>query len=223
MNSIEALLLEMPQADRAIGCDDTKIRRHCRGFKRLFQCFDALIHYCHQPFGGLSDDAMKEVQTLVPKLDDLWRRLMNAIPPKAHSWWHLLDDLERQRGLKHHAESKMEKSHQIGRHVYLTFRAVNDVDKRIDSSLRCQHTMSKASMQVIQSEVKEARSCKRNQEEDNNVNDRHAQLIALLEMPATTEEFLSVKELALIDRRHELEAEKATSLTTTTDDAHNSE
>jgi len=104
---------------------------------------------------------MIDVNKLVDMLDRLWRKLFHTVPPKAHAWWHLLQDLERFRGLKHHSESKIEKAHQTGRKIDLLFRAVNDIDKKIESSFRHQHTAAKPSMQVVQRTVKESRSKKR--------------------------------------------------------------
>ena len=159
MDSIETILLQVPEANRA--ADDEEIRKCCRAHKRLFQCFDALVHCCNQPFGALSDQDMIDVNKLVDMLDRLWRKLFHTVPPKAHAWWHLLQDLERFRGLKHHSESKIEKAHQTGRKIDLLFRAVNDIDKKIESSFRHQHTAAKPSMQVVQRTVKESRSKKR--------------------------------------------------------------
>mgnify|MGYP000204837613 CR=1 FL=1 len=130
MDSIEGLLLDVPEVDRS--ADNEEIRRHCCAFKRLFQHFDALIHCCQQAFGTLTNDDMANVRKLVCLLDRLWRQMFETVPPKAHAWWHLIDDLERLRGLKHHQESKIEVSHQVGKPVDLLFRAVNDIEKKID-------------------------------------------------------------------------------------------
>jgi len=94
----------------------------------------------HMPVDALSltNADMDEVRTLVRLLDNLWRRMFSTVPPpKAHAWWHLVDNLERFRGPKHHQESKIEVSHQVGKRVDLLFWAVNDIDKKIDCSLRC--------------------------------------------------------------------------------------
>jgi len=97
---------------------------------------------------------MADVRKLINMLDRLHRKVMETVPPRAHAWWHLLDDLDRLRGLKHHAESKIEKAHQDGHRVDLLFRGVNDIQKKIEGSLRYQHTMVKAEMRVLQEKVK---------------------------------------------------------------------
>ena len=155
MNDIQQLLLGVPLNDRA--ADNEEISKYCKAFKRLFQYFDLLIHYCQQPFGKLTDADMKDVRSLVGKLDRLWRRMFPTVPPKAHAWHHLLVDLDRLRGLMHHQESKIKVSHQVGRRIDLLFRSVNDVNKKIDCSL-LQHTMEKSSMQQIQKDVAANRS-----------------------------------------------------------------
>jgi len=142
-------------------------------------------------------------------LDRLWRRLFDTVPPKAHAWWHLVEDLERFRGLKHHQESKIEVSHQVGRKIDLLFRSVNDREKKIECSLRHQHTMDKPSMKLIQSEVQKKRSRKRKASSDDtnsDVNDRHAGLLLLSEIE---DDFPTLQQLAVDDRRRETESEGA--------------
>lgn len=107
MDSIELVLLNVPAENRAAGCDDNEIRKCCQAYKRLFQHFDLLIHYTQQPFGTLTDTDMDNVRKLVGMLDRLWRRLLTTVRPKAHAWHHLVQDLERFRGLKHNQESKI--------------------------------------------------------------------------------------------------------------------
>jgi len=211
MDSIQQLLLDIPPEDRSDGCDDAEIQRYCAAYKRLFKYFDALVHYCHQPFGTLTDANMTELRRLVGMLDRLWRRIMETVPPKAHAWWHLLEDLERLRGLKHHSESKIEKAHQDGRRIDLLFRGVNDVEKKIIASLRYQHTMVKPDMKMLQAKVKEKRSRKRkasivdaDNEDDVNVVDRHRDILLLLEMPEVNDPFPSLKELAVSGRKSAL-------------------
>ena len=200
MDSIEALLLSVPEDTRAAGCDDVEIQKRCKACKRLFQCFDASIHCCQQPFGTLTDTNMAKVRTLINILDRLWRRLLPAVPPKAHALWHLLDDLGRLRGLKHHSESKIEVAHQVGRKVDLSFRSVNDIDKKIECSLRHQHTMGKASMQLTQAELKESRSRKRPAtaiDDDEQEADRHGKILELSNLPEIVEVFPTLESLAI--------------------------
>ena len=210
MNDIEALLLGIPEVDRAPGCNNEEIQKHCRGCKRLFQHFDALIHCCHQPFGTLEDNDIVDVRRLVNIMDRLWRRLLPTVPPKAYAWQHLVVDLDRFRGLKHHSESKIEVSQQVGRRVDLMFRSVNDLDKKIESSLRCQHTLAKPSTLQIQQQVKASRSRKRtavalNQEDGDG--DRHGQMMALLNLPEIVDDFPSLDALVIADRKEEIEAD----------------
>ena len=124
--------------------------------------------------------------------------------PKAHAWWHLLDDLERLRGLKYHQESKIEVSHQVGRRIDLLFHAVNDVEKKIECSLKYQHTSAKPSMLKIQSDVKEKRSRKRKAADDNgdaDVQNRHRELLLLAEI---VEHFPSLQQLSVAARKEDV-------------------
>jgi len=205
MDSIETILLSVPRENRARGCDDAEIHRCCRSYKRLFQYFDALMHYCQQPFGTLTDDNVVEVRRLVETIDRLWRKLMPTVPPKAHAWWHLLDDLERLRGLKHHSESKIEVAHQVGRRIDLLFRSVNDMTKKIECGMRFQYTSEKASLQSIQADVKESRSRKRKADVlEDQEDDRHRQMLLLLELPEIVDEFKSLEQMSVDDRKEEL-------------------
>jgi len=208
MNDVQTLLLDIPESDRA--ADDDEIRKCCGAFKRLFQCFDGLIHHCQQPFGTLTDNNMKDVTKLVGMLDRLWRQMFQTVPPKAHAMWHLLEDLERFRGLKCHQESKIERAHQIGKRIDLLFRVVNDIDKKIDCTMRHQHTADKASMKVIQETVKENRSRGKRtaavvEDEDN---DRHAQLMLLLSTEEIDGEFPPLMDVAIASRKLELQQQQ---------------
>jgi len=62
MNAIQSLLLDMPEADRAVGCDDNEILMCCDAFKRLFKHVDGLTHCCHQPFVTLTNNDMDGVR-----------------------------------------------------------------------------------------------------------------------------------------------------------------
>jgi len=203
MDDIRDLLINIPPAERA--ADDDEIRKYCRAYKRLFQYFDALIHYCHQPFGTLSDADMLNVRKLVDLLDRLWRRLFETVPPKAHAWQHLVVDLERLRGLKHHSESKIEVSHQIGRKIDLLFRSVNDIEKKIECSLRHQHTQDNPVMTRTQQIVQDDRSRKRRADvlENDVNNDRNSYVLLLLNSAEIADEFPSLDALAVADRKRE--------------------
>ena len=198
MDSIQVLLLEIPQTDR--DADDDEIRRYCRGYKRLFQYMDLLVHYIQQPFGTLSDDDMANVRKLVGCLDRLWRRLFKNVPLKTHGWGHLVVDLERFRGLKHHQESKIEVAHQVGRKIDLLFRAVNDIEKKIDSSLSHQHTMAKPEVQLLQGKVAASQARKRKAVDDGNECHGHADRSAILNLPEIDDFFPSLLELAKTTR-----------------------
>ena len=212
MDSIQQLLLDTPADDRA--ADDDEIRHHCAAFKRLFQCFDLLIHHCQQSFGSLTNADMDEVRKLVAMLDRLWRRMFETVPPKAHAWWHLLVDLERLRGLKHHQESKIEVSHQVGRKIDLLFRSINDIEKKIDCSLKQQCSQAKPSMQLIQEEVKKKRARPRKRKapsptEEEEEKDRHR---GLLELPEIDGDFPSLLDVDVNDRRRSIALEAATTV-----------
>ena len=202
MESIEVLLLGIPSEERA--ADDQEIQKYCKAFKRLFQYFDALIHYCHQPFGTLTDVDMVDVRKLVNLLDRLCRRIFETVPPKAHAWQHLLVDLDRLRGLKHHSESKIERAHQVGRRIDLMFRGVHDVDKKIDCSLTFQHTDVKPSMTMVQQSVKKTRSRPKKRTADEmaaDEEDNHRDIPALLLMDEIVDDFPCLFALAVVDKK----------------------
>jgi len=114
-----------------------------------------------------------------------------------------LEDLERLRGLKHYQESKIEVAHQVGKRVDLMFCAVNDTEKKIECSLRFQHTMEKASMRLIQEEAKDKQSRKRTTDEiEQHDNDRASQLLLLLMLPEIDDEFPTLLKLAVVGRKN---------------------
>jgi len=97
-------------------------------------------------------------------------------------------------------------SHQIGRRIDLLFRSINDVEKKIDCSLRYQHTMVKSSMLMMQSDAKENRSRKRKNTmtDSGHGNTQHA---GLLDFEEISDDFPSLRELAVMDRKRALAGE----------------
>jgi len=100
--------------------------------------------------------------------------------------------------LKNHQESKIEVSHQVGRKIDLLFRVVNDIEKKIDSSLTHQHTMAKPELQMLQNKVAASRSRKRKSTDDGDVG--HADRFAIMELPEVDDFFPSLLELAKTTR-----------------------
>lgn len=132
------------------------------------------------------------------------------MPPKAHAWKHPVEDLERFRGLKHHQESKIEVSHQVGRWIGLAFRATNDIDKKIDCSLHHQNTAGKASMKKIQSKAKKSRSRKKRPAaviEEENDDDRHGQLLLSMNLLEIVDDFPTSLEMSVASRKRQLAME----------------
>ena len=109
-------------------------------------------------------------------------------------------DLERFCGLRHHQESKIEVAHQVGRKIDLLFRAVNDMEKKIDSSLSHHHTMAKPEVQMLQGTVAASQARKRKTIDDGNECHGHADRVAILSVPEIEDFFPSLLELAKTSR-----------------------
>jgi len=213
MDALLALLISVPREQRAAGCDDDEVTKYCEAFKRLFQYFDVLSHYCYQPYGSITDSEMHAIKTkLVPYMDRLWRKLSRNVQPKVHAWQHLVQDLDRLRGMKHHQEAKIEIAHQIGKRTELRFRALaGSIDKKIKCAMKHQANLDDPATRAMQEVVRISRARKlgektkaRNQlkyEDSKRVKLDH--LNSALALPEIEEDFPSLLELTITDRQAE--------------------
>ena len=218
MDAIEQLLHTVPMNQRAKGCDNEEVSKSCYAFKRLFQYMDALSHFCYQPYGTITDGQMKQIrEVLLPRLDTLFRKLSRNTPPKVHMWQHLVEDLDRTRGLLKHHENKLEAQHQTGDRIAFQFRRFGaKKEKRVECEMRYQAQLEDPKVKAIQAEVhtnrsrklgekakaeKELRDAKRKE-------NRMLSIQQILDLPPIEEEFPSLLELSVIDRRMDLEEKR---------------
>lgn len=159
MEAIKNKLKEVPRSDRAPGCTDEEINQYCDAFTRLLQYMDVLAHFCYQPYGSITDSEMVLIWTLVCRMDCLFWKLSRTIPPKVHMRWHLVDDLERLRGMKHHQESKLEVAHQKGVCVDSRFRSMAGNTRKIVAIAKYEANMDDPATFAVQEQVREARAC----------------------------------------------------------------
>jgi hypothetical protein len=123
---------------------------------------------------------------------------------------HLIEDLSRLRGMKHHQESKIEVAHQIGVKTELRFRAMaGSIEKKIKASLKFQANMTDAATRAKQEEVRLSRARRfgekakaarlERQEEKKRLKEHHKE--SVLSLAEILEgEFHSMLELAVIDQ-----------------------
>jgi len=211
MDALVALLISVPRDQRAAGCDDDEVLKYCEAFKRLFQYFDLLSHFCYQPYGSITDSEMHAIKSkLVPYMDRLWRKLSRNVQPKVHAWQHLVQDLDRLRGMKHHQEAKIEIAHQIGKRTELRFRALaGSIDKKIKCAMKYQANLHDPATRAMQELVRVERSRKlgektkaRNQlKEADSKRRKHEHLESILTLPEILEDFPSLLELTVRDRQ----------------------
>jgi hypothetical protein len=107
MAAIKDLLLEylagLPAEEKARLADESEVELFCNGFKRLFQYFDVISHYCYQPYGTLADGDIAKLQVAVDRLVDLYLKLLPTCPMKLHMIaTHLVPHVKQFRGLKNH-------------------------------------------------------------------------------------------------------------------------
>ena len=213
MDSVEVLLVSVPPEDRAPGCDDDEINERCAAFKRLFQYFDILSHYCYQPYGTLTDQEIVNIKILVPRMDRLWRKLAKNTPPKVHMWRHLVEDLERLRGMKYHNESKVEVAHQIGRQTESRFRAMaGSVKRKIKAAMQFQANLADPATKAKIAHIRAARSRQfgdktkeaRQQKKEAAKRLKQDDILAVLNLPEIEDTLLGVLDLTIIDRQAEL-------------------
>jgi hypothetical protein len=209
MEAVQGLLLSVPRNQRAEGCSDEEITKYCKAFTRLFQYFDLLSSYCYQPYGSITDIQMVDIRKLGIFIDNLWRKLSRNVPPKVHTWQHLIEDLGRLRGMKSHQEAKLETAHQDGVKTDMRFRSLaGSIDKKIKCSVKYQANMTDPATKAKQEEVKASRARKlgakskadRQAKENEMKRQKQSHKTSILSLPEITDELPSMLELTVIDQ-----------------------
>jgi hypothetical protein len=133
-------------------------------------------------------------------LTDLWLKLMPTVPVKVHSWQHLVEDLERLRGMKEYDDSGIEVYHQVMKKHHRRVGNLGNFEKKINSILKAEATSGKRQVQEAEAMVEANR--KRNKKtrmdsrkQQNQVN-RLEYLKSILELPPIQEEFPTLDELS---------------------------
>jgi hypothetical protein len=173
---------------------------------------DLLSHFGYQPAGSLTDADMVDVQTCVDKLTTLWKRLMPTCPVKVHAWQHLVEDLERLRGLKEYDDSNIEVYHQVMKKHNRRVGNLGDFQKKTKSILKSEATSGKRQVQEAHGMVEDNR--KRNKrtridsKQQQTAMNRSEYLKSILELPMIEEEFPTLEELSkLYHLQHQQEEE----------------
>jgi soluble cytochrome b562 len=140
MAAVEDILLahlnSLGAEERAKRANEAEVKLFCKGFQYIFQHMDLLSHFAYQPAGTLTDVNMVDVQKCVDRLTALWKKLMPTIPVKVHSWQHLVEDLERLRGMKEYDDSGIEVYHQVMKKHHRRVGNLGNFEKKINSILK---------------------------------------------------------------------------------------
>jgi hypothetical protein len=198
-----AHILSLPPAERVKVATPEEVELHCAGFARLFQYMDLIAHYCYQPYGSMTDADVNDAKRAIKLATSLWKNLMPTVPMKVHAWQHLMDDLEKYRGLKSHHEQEIERAHQDGKKHERRFASLRDFKKKTEAGLRLNLTAVSAGVQAMVADT-EAKSKSRkggrkrkadaiSEEED----DRATYLKSILRLPPLTSRFQSLHELEM--------------------------
>jgi hypothetical protein len=154
---------------------------------------------------------MVDIRKLGTLLDNLWRKLSRNVPPKVHVWRHLIEDINRLRGMKYHQESKLETAHQDGVKADLRFRAMaGSITKKIKASLKYQANMAAPAIRAKQEEINQERARKVGEKskeaKQKRLIDAKRQKSnhrsAILALPEITANLPTMLELTVTDRMH---------------------
>jgi hypothetical protein len=169
----------------------------CSGFKRLFQYFDVVSHYCYQPYGSLTDDDIARLQVAVDRLVDLYLKLLPTCPMKLHMIaTHLIPHVKQFRGLKSHHESHIERAHQQGIRDRRRLGVLGSFAKKTVSALKTAATATKAEVVAMVADTQRGRKRKAGVLEGDAPGDgREAYLNSILALPVIVDEFPSLLEL----------------------------
>ena len=211
MTAIESALLLVPRADRAKGCDDNEIGRYCQSYCRLFKYMDMISHYAWQPAGKLSDSDITKAKKVVGMADRLWRRLHRNTPPKVHMWQHLIEDLERFRGLKFHNESPIEVAHQTSMKTDTRYKALaggRSINKKIGCVSQYEANLKDPRVLAEQARIQKERARKLGEKSKANKELRQQEIKmrrlesidSILDLPEIEYELPSFLDLLVVDR-----------------------
>jgi hypothetical protein len=204
MSTVEEILLQhlsnLNAEERSRRANEAEVKLFCKGFQYIFQHMDLLSHFAYQPSGTLTDADMVDVRKCVDRLTKLWLKLMPTVPVKVHSWQHLVEDLERLRGMKEYDDSGIEVYHQVMKKHHRRVGNLGNFEKKIKSILKSEATSGKRQVQEAEAMVEANR--KRNKKtrldsrkQQNQVN-RLEYLKSILELPPIQEEFPTLDELS---------------------------
>jgi hypothetical protein len=207
MKRIKALLLahihSLPPAEQVKVATPEEVERYCAGFERLFQYMDLIAHYCYQPYGSMTNADVEDAKKAIKLATNLWKRLMPTVPMKVHAWQHLMDDLEKYRGLKSHHEQEIERAHQDGKKHERRFASLRDFKKKTEASLRLNLTAVSAGVQAMAADTEaksKARKGGRKRKADEicvEEDDRATYLKRILMLPPLTSRFQSLHDLEM--------------------------
>ena len=207
MKRIKDLLLahihSLPPAERVKVATPEEVERYCAGFERLFQYMDLIAHYCYQPYGSMTNADVEDAKKAIKLATRMWQRLMPTIPMKVHAWQHLMDDLEKYRGLKSHHEQEIERAHQDGKKHERRFASLRDFKKKTEAGLRLNLTAVSAGVQAMVADTdakSKARRGGRKRKADAisaEEEDRADYLKSILQLPPLTSHFESLHELEM--------------------------
>jgi len=198
-------LAELPAEEKRRLANEAEVSLFCNGFKRLFQYFDVVSHYCYQPYGTLTDGngGIGRLQVAVNRLVDLYLKLLPTCPMKLHMIAvHLVPHMRQFGGLKSHHESQIERAHQQGVKDRRRLGVLGSFSKKAISALKTDATATKPEVLAMvddtnQKKIKRpGRKRKAGVLEKGAANDRQGYLNSILERPAMVDEFPSLLELA---------------------------
>ena len=86
---------------------------------------------------------------------------MPTIPMKVHAWSHMLEDLHKYRGMKHHNEEPIERQHQEGRRHDSRLRALRDFETKTMSILRQSATSDMEEIQKMHKDTEDKKKSRK--------------------------------------------------------------
>ena len=168
------------------------------------------ISKCCAEFGTLTDKDLAEAELIVQLFNDQWRQLFDTVPPKVHTWDHMLEDLRLTRGMKYHQEGFIELMHQEGQRMKRRCGGVRGGVMKILNAERqaaADRQDAKAKIHAVEkkSKRKMLKRSKSSLQKEKERQDRLEKQAELLKEP--TIKFKTLVQLVLDDRKEDLEAQ----------------
>jgi hypothetical protein len=204
MAAVEQIILDqlngLESEEKARRADEDEVKLFCKGFQYIFQHMDLLSHFAYQPSGTLTDADMVDVRKCVDRLTKLWLKLMPTVPVKVHSWQHLVEDLERLRGMKEYDDSGIEVYHQVMKKHHRRVGNLGNFEKKIKSILKSEATSGKRQVQeaeaMVEANRKRNKKTRLDSRKQQNKANRSEYLKSILELPPIQQEFPTLDELS---------------------------